>query len=294
MKSEVNFSDDFIEITAPNQHSSLKFLRKSYLTVDELTIVRAIENQYRLFGLLRSAELIGVSGVYFYPHLTDEKRAWVHDLITVEREESLEFKSELLAHIRNFCFANGCPEIAIHVPNDDSSSNEFYARSGGRHFALVFEWTKFSWSLIRSSLQDVDGDCEFSKLKAPEKVEEALELLKHFHPNISLTTLNNAMENCYQVFGLWVGGKLRSIATLIYYPHLVDEYRVWLQDGMTLPTKGYKHAASWLLACVLNECFENGCSKVTVHAQVQNKRIHKFYEEYGGVYTANAYKWKST
>ncbi len=285
---------NFIEITEPHQHSALEVLKKTYTTINEITIVRALKNQYRLFGLLRAAELVGVVGVHCYPHLTDKKRAWVHDIITVEGEESLVFKSELLARLQSFCFATECPEVAVHAPKDDIDSNEFYASVGWRHFACVFEWTKCSWSSIQSHVKKVNTNYDFKKLKFPEEIEEALDLLRHFHPNISLNGLNHAMEDGYQVFCLWMGGKLRSIATLIYYPHLVDEYRVWLQDGVTLPTKGYKEAACKLLTCVLNECFENGCSKVTVHAQVRNQRVHKFYEEYGGVYTANAYKWKYT
>ncbi|WP_206740333.1 GNAT family N-acetyltransferase, partial [Anaplasma marginale] len=77
-----------------------------------------------------------------------------------------------------------------------------------------------------------------------------------------------------------------------FYPHLNDDRRVWLQDGMVLPVKGYRENASKLLDRVLNFCFNNGISTVNLHVRVKNKRTQKFYAEKGGKYRANVYKWK--
>ena len=133
---------------------------------------------------------------------------------------------------------------------------------------------------------------QFKELKIGEQLEEVLKLLQYFHPNVSQENLIHAMEKDYRIFGLWIDNKLCSIATLIFYPHLHKHRRVWLQDGLVLPVKAYREATSKLLDCVLDFCFDNGISTVNLHVRVKNKRTQKFYQEKGGKYQANVYKWK--
>ena len=195
-----------------------------------------------------------------------------------------------LSRIRHYCFTRGCPQIATHVPINDGSASEFFVKEGGKHSALVYEWEKSS-RITRKHAQEL-GDYQFRGLKISEELDPVLEFLRYFHPTLSQETFRDAMNDGYQVFGLWMNSQLRSIATLISYPDLKENYHVWLQDGVTLPVKGYREAASRIFGCILDFCFDSGFSKVNLHVKLQNKRTIRFYEQKSGKYTANVYKWK--
>ena len=119
-----------------------------------------------------------------------------------------------------------------------------------------------------------------------------LALLRHFHSKVSQPSLARAMEDGYRVFGVWLDDQLCSVATLIQYPHLTHGTCSWLQDGVTLPIRNYREAASALLRYVLKACFTSGSSIVSVHGRIKNRRIHELYGALGAFYTANAYKQK--
>jgi hypothetical protein len=194
-----------------------------------------------------------------------------------------------------FCeapFSIRCAEIATHVAVSVSASraNEFSQQEAGQPFAFVYQWTSSSWQLFTEQHPSTDN-VECREINT-EEIVSALPLLKHFHPQLDQAILARAMGKGYQVFGLWSNHQLLSIATWIRYPHLKNGMCVWLQDGMALPTKGYKEIASSLLREVMNACFGSGSPTVTVHAKVSNRRIRRFYEAVGGQYIANAYKWR--
>lgn len=299
-----NVKYDFVEIAIDKHHFAFSFLNKLYGNISESTISRAIEGGYKLFCLLQNSEPVGIAAVYFYPHLTDGIRAWVHELTAIDDENSQEYKSqeyksqeykrELFTRIRHYCFTKGCPEVAIHVPVNDDSAAQFFGKEGGKHSALVYEWSKSS----RITISDIPrgqqelGDYQFKEIKISDELDPALEFLRYFHPTVSRNTLRDAMNNGYQVFGLWMNTQLCSIATLVSYPDLKEGYRVWLQDGMTLPVKGYRQVASTIFDCILDFCFDRGFSTVNLHVKLQNKRTIRFYEQKAGKYTANVYKYR--
>ena len=291
---------DFIEIKIDNYHSALGLLNQLYGNISESSIICAIEGRYKLFCLLQNSEPVGIAIVYFYPHLRDGIRAWIHELIAIADDQSQEYKSqeyksqeykrELFTRIRDYCFARGCPQIATHIPINDDMKSEFFVKEGGKHSALVYEWKKSS-RIIRECAQEL-GDYQFREIKTSEQLDPTLEFLRYFYPTVSRETLRDAMNNDYRVFGLWMNNQLRSIATLISYPDLKEDYHVWLQDGMTLPVKGYREAASRIFDFILDFCFDNGFSTVNLHVKLQNKRTIRFYEQKSGKYAANVYKLK--
>lgn len=282
---------NFTEMTTLEAQSSLALLRELHHDLSKVDLDRALNNQYRLLALRKQTQLVGLAGIHLYPHLSDAKRAWIHDLISVREQESSKYKTILLAHIRNQFIGNECSEIAIHVPIDNESENAFFLKLIGRPFAYVYEWKRGAWTLQAQSTQSVDN-FQCKEIKTPEDRVSELTLLKHFHPMISEASLTRATDNGYRIYGLWIDRQLCSIATLIQYPHLKNRTCAWLQDGMTLPTKDYKQAASRLFGYVMDSCFNVGNLTVSVHARIKNKRIHKFYETAGGRCIANAYKWK--
>jgi hypothetical protein len=281
----------FTEITTFNDRSTLTLLRQLHPNLTQEELERALANQYQLFTLRKDSQFVAVAGIHVYPHLTDTKRAWLHDLITVSDRASSEYKLTLIAHLRDRCLNQGCFELATHVPIDDAIENQFFLQAAGQPFALVYQWTNTSW---RSASEQTSPLSEFQcrEIKSSEDRASALTLLKHFHPALAKPSLTCAVKNGYQLFGLWLDGQLFSIATLIQYPHLKNGMCVWLQDGMTLPTKRYKEAASSLFHTVMDTCFRAGSLTITVHARISKKRIHRFYEAGGGHRIANAYKWK--
>ena len=284
---------NFTEMTIADAHSTLALLRELHPHLTQAEIDRAIDNQYQLFVLQNEFHVLGVAGIHVYPHLSDTSRAWIHDLITVSDQASLEYKTRLLANIRNQYLSHECPEIAIHIPIDDERENAFFLKAAGQPFASVYEWTRSAWMSCTSPTQLVSNfQCREIKTRADQV--SGLALLQHFHPALSQASLAHAIANGYRVFGLWNEGQLCSIASLIHYPHLTNGTCVWLQDGMTLPTKHYQQAASSLLGYVMDQCFNAGSLTVSVHARSKNKRIHRFYQAAGGRHIANAYKWKMT
>jgi GNAT superfamily N-acetyltransferase len=284
---------DFTQVSTPNNRLILDLLRKSLDDLTEAEVEWAMSHHYQLFTLRRGSQLLGVAGVHAYPHLTDTKRAWIHDLITVKDQGVFEYKSVFIASLRNQYLSPGCPEIAIHVPVDDESENQFFLQEAGQPFAFVYEWMSSSWLSVSEQAAPID-DFQCRELKTPEDMASGLVLLRHFHPDIAQSSLTDAVKEGYRIFGLWIGDQLCSTATLIYYPHLKNGICVWLQDGMTLPTRRYKEVASSLFRYILDSCFSAGSLTVTAHARTSNKRIHRFYEETGGQHIANAYKWKTS
>ncbi|NJL21720.1 MAG: GNAT family N-acetyltransferase [Leptolyngbyaceae cyanobacterium SM1_3_5] len=251
----------------------------------------ALANRYQLFTLRKDSQLVGAAGIHVYPHLTDTKRAWVHDLIVVSDRAAFEYQSLLIAHLRDRCFRDGCAELAIHVPIDDAIENQFFQQGIGQPFAFVYEWTSASWRSVHDRTSPM-REPQYREIRTSKDIASGLALLTHFHSELTEASLAHAMENGYQIFGLWIDDQISSIATLIHYPHLKNKMCVWLQDGMVLPKRTYKEAASSLFHNVMNACFQSETLTVTVHARVRNRRIHQFYEAAGGHHTANAYKWK--
>jgi hypothetical protein len=283
---------DFTQVSSPNDPLILALLGELHYDLTEAEIEWALSHHYRLFTLRRESQLVGVAGIHAYPHLTDTTRAWIHDLTTVEDQEFFERKSVLIAYLRDQCLSSECPELAIHIPVDKVIENQFFLQEAGQPFAFVYEWASSSWLSVSEPTSPI-SDFQCRELKTSEDIALGLALLRHFHPDITHSSLTQAMREGYRVFGLWIDDQLFSIATLIHYPHLKNGRCVWLQDGMTLPTRRYKEAASSLFRYVMNSCFRSGNLTVTVHARASNKRIHRFYEEAGGQHVANAYKWKT-
>ncbi|MBE9100942.1 GNAT family N-acetyltransferase [Vacuolonema iberomarrocanum] len=281
----------FTKFTASDNLSALALLEELPHGLTEANLEFALANQYQIFLLKQESQLVGLAGIHVYPHLTDTNRAWIHDLITIKNQEPFELQSMLLASLRDQCLNRQCPELAIHILINNAIANQFFLREAGQPFAFVYEWSRSSWL---SSAEQVPtmNDFQCREIKTLDDMASGLVLLTHFHPTITQISLADAMARNYRLFGLWMDEQLCSIATLIAYPHLNDGMCVWLQDGMTLPTRNYKAAASRLLFYILNDCFRSGYPTVTVHTRVSSKRTHRFYEAAGGYRIANAYKWK--
>ena len=281
----------FTQFTASDKLSTLALLKELHHGLTEANLEFALANQYQIFLLKRESQLVGLAGSYVYPHLTDTNRVWIHDLVTIKDQEPFEFQAMLLAYLRDQHLNRQCPELAIHIPINNTIANQFFLREAGYPFAFVYRWTRFSW-LSSAEQAPSMSDFQCREIKTLDDIASGLVLLNHFHPKVTQTSLTHAMVRGYRVFGLWIDEQLCSIATLIAYPHLNDGMCIWLQDGMTLPTRNYKTAASSLLFYVLNDCFGAGYPTVTVHTRVSSKRTHRFYEAAGGHRIANAYKWK--
>jgi hypothetical protein len=300
----------FTEFAGLKDNSTFALLQERHPDLSQADIEWALTHPYQIFTLWKASQLVGVAGVHVYPHLSDTKRAWIHDWGTMDNSkdnpESFGLKSVLITNLRNQCLSAQCSELAIHVPVDNAIENQFFLQEAGQPFALVYQWTSSSWLQIseqqlaeqqisEQTVPNTHFQCR--ELKTLEDVASGLPLLKHFHPMVTQATLTDAIGHAigknYRVFGPWVNEQLCSIATLIHYPHLKNGLCVWLQDGMTLPTKQYKETASSLFSYVMNACFRSGSPTVTVHAKVSNKRIHRFYEAAGGQRIANAYKWRT-
>jgi hypothetical protein len=281
----------FTALTALDD-STLAFLKELHPDLSKANIEWALTQQYQIFTLRKASQLVGVAGIHIYPHLSDTNRAWIHDWVTLENQKSFELKSMLLAHLRHQCLSLQCSELATHILVDSAIENQFFLQQTGQPFAFVYQWTRSSWlRFFEQTVPNSHSQCR--ELTTLEDMTSGLVLLRHFHPTVTQASLTDAMEKGYRIFGLWTDEQLCSIATLINYPHLKNGRCIWLQDGMTLPTKQYKEATSSLFSYVMNSCFKSGSLTVTVHAQVRNKRIHRFYEQAGGRRIANAYKWKT-
>ena len=85
---------DFLEITVDKYYSALSVLNQLYGNISESAIISAIEGEYKLFCLLQNSETVGIATVYFYPHLRDGRRAWIHELTAINNEKSQEYKSQ--------------------------------------------------------------------------------------------------------------------------------------------------------------------------------------------------------
>ena len=287
----MTFEYNFVEITTANAESTLPLLRGLHPNLTKAEIDRALNHQYQLFALQKQLQLLGVVGVHIYPHLSDVKRAWIHDLAVVKGEMYSEWTSILLTQIRDRCFSQDCSEIAIHIPIDNGIYHEFLLRENNQPFAYVYEWTDCAWTLSSKQIQ-LMNNVQCKEIEASEDMASELALLQHFHPGLTHASLIHAMSAGYRLFGLWIDRKLCSIATLIDYPHLQHGTCTWLQDGMTLPIKRYREVSFSLFRYVLDVCLRSGRSTIFVHARIKNKRIHRFYTEAGGRHIANAYKWK--
>jgi hypothetical protein len=87
----------FSETTTLDDRSTLALLQQLHSNMTDAELEWALTNQYQLFTLRKDSQSIGIAGIHVYPHLTDVKRAWIHELIVVNRA-AFEYKSMLIAH----------------------------------------------------------------------------------------------------------------------------------------------------------------------------------------------------
>ena len=125
--------------------------------------------------------------------------------------------------------------------------------------------------------------------------QAALPLLQVKHPQVTQTTLHQALTADYHLWALSQASHPVGVAGFHLYPHLSDIQRVWLHDLITVDEPGgdptHLGLRSKLLERVCNRCFSRGYSEVAMHAPVGDLFQQAFLRQVVGQPFAVVYEW---